>query len=63
MWVNMNIQEFNMTNYEKKLRKQMDDYLSLCTNDFERSNVIAICEREIEEKLKTYKNTSHADEL
>lgn len=52
-----------MTNYEKKLRKQMDDYLSLCTNDFERSNVIAICEREIEEKLKTYKNTSHADEL
>ena len=41
-----------MSEYEKKLRREMDHYLSLCTHDSERQMVVAICEREIEEKLK-----------
>jgi hypothetical protein len=41
-----------MSEYEKKLRREMNHYLSLCTCDSERGMVVAICEREIEEKLK-----------
>lgn len=49
---NIPSEEWAMSEYEKKLRRDMDYYLSLCTHDMEKQMVVAICEREIEEKLK-----------